>query len=218
MRNAQRYYREYAKKKNAAKVELMLNGNKGIIDNAIVRFDEGETLEKFVLRENSTKLYFTEDNQDYAIVRSNGQGEMPVNFKASKAGNYTISVNAENTEMNYLHLIENMTGADIDLLAEPSYTFSAKTTDYASRFRLVFSANDENASTSSETFAYFNGSEWNVSNMGEATLQVVDVMGRVLSSETVSGNATINLNQMPGVYMLRLVNGDSVKVQKVVVR
>ena len=119
-------------------------------------------------------------------------------------------------EVTYLHLIDNMTGADIDLLAEPSYTFSAKTTDYASRFRLVFNAN--NGSNENETFAFFNGSEWMISNMGEATLQVVDVMGRVLSSETVSGNATMNLNQTPGVYMFRLVNGDSVKVQKVVVR
>ena len=43
-------------------------------------------------------------------------------------------------------------------------------------------------------------------------------MGRVLSSETIDGNAEINVNQPAGIYMLRLVNGDDVKVQKVVVR
>jgi hypothetical protein len=35
-----------------------------------------------------------------------------------------------------------MTGADIDLLQTPSYTFEAKTSDHASRFRLVFSTDD----------------------------------------------------------------------------
>ena len=206
-------------KKSIAKVELMLNGNKGIVDNAIVRFDEGQTLEKFMLNANGTKLYFTENNKDYAIVRSNNEGEMPVNFKASANGTYTLSVNPENVEMNYLHLIDNMTGADVDLLATPSYSFEAKTSDYASRFRLVFSANDEDgASTGSAAFAYYNGSEWMINNQGEATLQVIDMMGRVLSSETLNGNATINVNETAGIYMLRLVNGENVRTPKVVVR
>ena len=70
--------------------------------------------------------------------------------------------------MAYLHLIDNMTGADVDLLSPegviagedpqsptPSYTFTAKTTDYESRFKLVFSTNDADdtsaPSTGSET-------------------------------------------------------------------
>jgi hypothetical protein len=149
---------------------------------------------------------------------------MPVNFKASKNGTYTLSVEPENVEMSYLHLIDNRTGADVDLLATPSYSFEAKTNDYASRFRLIFKANaddEENgASTGSATFAYYNGSNWTVSatGSGAATLQVIDVMGRVLSNETISGNTEININQPAGVYMLRLINGENVKVQKVVVR
>ena len=142
---------------------------------------------------------------------------MPVNFKAEKNGSYTLNVSAENMGMHYLHLIDNMTGADVDLLSDPSYSFEARTTDYASRFRLVFSANGTN-DNESETFAYFNGSSWTISNVGEATLQIVDMMGRVLNSETLSGNAEISLNQVPGVYMLRLVNGNEVKTQKIVVR
>ena len=67
-------------------------------------------------------------------------------------------------------------------------------------------------------FAFFNGSEWVIMNEGNATMQVVDVTGRVISTETLNGNATINLIQVPGVYMFRLVNGNDVKVQKVVVK
>ena len=199
-------------------MKLNVTGKRGsVVDNAIVRFDNGRQLPKFQLNPNSTKLYIPQGNKDYAIVRSAAEAEMPVSFKASENGTYTLAIETENVEMNYLHLIDNMTGMDVDLLQTPSYTFEAKTSDYASRFRLVFSANSANEQNA-ETFAYYNGSSWTVSNLGEATLQVVDVTGRTVSSETINGNATISLNQTPGVYMLRLVNGNSVKVQKVVVR
>jgi hypothetical protein len=123
-----------------------------IIDRAIVRFDESRQLPKFQIRENSTKIYIPQDGKDYAIVSVGNMGEIPLNFKANENGTYTITVNVDNVEMAYLHLIDNMTGADIDLLStqnviageDPqspalSYTFTAKTTDYESRFKLVFS-------------------------------------------------------------------------------
>ena len=200
--------------------KLVLNLTKGrvIIDRAVVRFGEGRTLPKFMLNADNTKLYITEGNQDYAVVRSNNAGEMPVSFKAAENGNYTLSIEAENVEASYLHLIDNMTGADVNLLATPSYSFEARTTDYANRFRLEFNTNGVEENNATANFAYFNGSSWTVNNMGEATLQVVDMMGRVISTESVSGNTEVNLNQAAGVYMLRLVNGNDVKVQKVVVR
>lgn len=203
-----------------ANVTLNLSQNRGaVIDRTIVRFGEGRQLPKFQLNTESTKLYIPQSNNDYAVVRSAAQGEMPVNFKASKNGSYTLAIDAENVEMNYLHLIDNMTGADIDLLATPSYTFDAKTTDYASRFKLVFSANANENDDENETFAFFDGSVWCISNTGEATLQVVDMLGRIVSSESVNGNATLSTdNLMSGVYMFRLVNGENVKVQKVVVK
>ena len=212
--------------KLSSQLKLNVVCNRGeVIDRAIVRFDNGNQLPKIQLNPNHTKVYFTKDNKDYAVVRSANEGEMPVSFKAETRGTYTLSFETENVEMNYLHLIDNKTGNDVDLLATPSYTFEASSNDYESRFRLVFNANgiEENASTDSETFAYFNGSEWVINNPStgsgdNATLQVIDMIGRVLSSETLNGNANITLNQAAGIYMLRLVNGENVKVQKVVVR
>ena len=204
--------------KSVAALNLNVSQNRGnVIDNAIVRFDNGKTLGKFQLFENSTKLYIPQGNKDYAIVRSAAEAEMPVSFRASENGTYTLAVEAENVEMNYLHLIDNLTGMDVDLLQTPSYTFDAKTSDYASRFRLVFKANGTNENNA-ETFAYFNGTNWTVSNVGDATLQVVDVTGRTVANQMINGNAELNLNQPAGVYVIRLVNGDNVKTQKVVVR
>jgi len=46
----------------------------------------------------------------------------------------------------------------------------------------------------------------------------MDVMGRILSSESINGSVSKAINQPAGIYMLRLINGENVKVQKMVVR
>ena len=46
---------------------------------------------------------------------------------------------------------------------------------------------------------------------------MVDVTGRIIKSETINGSCTKSFDAAAGVFLLRLVNGDSVKVQKVVV-
>ena len=204
-----------------AQANIMVVGNNGaVIDNAIIRFDGGQTLEKFSFREGSTKIYIPQDGKDYAIATSNGQGEMPLNFKAEENGTYTISVDVDNVEMGYLHLIDNMTGADVDLLVpEPvegpaSYTFTAKTTDYESRFKLVFAVG---SSTGSDTFAFI--SNGNIIVNGEGTLQIFDVLGHQLVTKQLStlNSQLSTLNYKSGVYVLRLINGEHVRTQKIVI-
>ena len=184
------------------------------IDRAIVRFDNGQALPKFQLNANSTKLYIPQDTKEYAVVSAGNEGEIPVNFKAEKNGTYTIGFSAQDIDFRYLHLIDNKTGNDIDLLENPSYSFDALTTDYASRFKLVFVCGD----ASDDSFTFFNGSSWFINNEGKATLQVIDVTGRILKSENISGCAYVNIDEAPGVYMVRLIKGENVKVQKIVVK
>ena len=199
------------------------------LDNAIIRFDEGNTLEKLSFREGSSKIYMPVDGRDYAVVNAGEMGEIPVSFKAENNGNYTLSFSNEDVEFSYLHLIDNLTGEDVDLLAGAStlrqaqgpatYTFNARTSDYESRFRLVF-ATGSSASSETGSFGFVNGSgNFCIFGIeGEATVQVIDVLGHVLSSETFSGSYERHLNVAPGVYMIRLIQGNDVKVQKVVVR
>ena len=190
-----------------------------VIDRAIVRFGAGRQLPKFQLRESSTKVYIPVGNQDYAVVCSEGMGEIPVNFKAENNGSYTLSFDSEEVNFNYLHLIDNMTSVETDLLANPSYSFEARTTDYESRFKLVFVANSEDGpSTGSGTFAFNSNGNWTISNEGEATLQVIDVNGQILKSENINGCGNVNVNVAAGVYLFRLVNGDIIKTQKVVIK
>ena len=196
--------------------QIVLNVTHGrgyAMDRAIVRFGEGDMLPKFMLNQSNTKVYIPQDGSDFAVVRSTEAGELPVNFKAAQNGTYTINVSAEEVGMNYLHLIDNMTGTDVNLLQTPSYSFNALTTDYESRFKLVFAtgANNEDA------FSFYSNGNWFINNDGDATLQVIDVTGRILSSEEISGCFSKHIEAAPGVYMLRLINGNDMKVQKIVV-
>ena len=201
--------------KSFEQIAINLLKNRGnVIDRAIVRFGECRQLPKFQLNPRNTKIYVTEGDKDYAVVRSAAEAEMPVSFRASENGTYTLAVEAENVEMNYLHLIDNLTGMDVDLLQTPSYTFQAKTTDYASRFKLVFAI----GRTNDEGFAFFNNDNWFINNDGKALLQVIDLNGRLLSNEQISGSVSKHIDAAPGVYVMRLINGDNVKTQKVVVR
>ena len=189
--------------------------NNSIMDKAILSFNEGSQLSKFYFGQNKANIYFPQDNEPLAIVSSEGQGEMPLNFKAYENGSYTLSFGSQNASFNYLRLIDNLTGAEVDLLQTPSYTFNATTTDYESRFKLVFctGVNDD-----SDSFAFCSNGNWIINNDGEAILQVIDVTGRILSSETVNGSVSKAIHAAPGVYMLRLINGDNVKAQKIVVK
>ena len=199
-----------------ASLTMNITQNRGAaIDRAIIRFGEESTLPKFMLNENNTKVYIPQDNKDYAVVSVNSDmGEMPVNFKAAKNGTYTLSFSNEEVSFSYLHLIDNLTGVDVDLLETPSYSFDAKATDYATRFKLVFATGN----ATDDSFVFFSNGNWVINNDGKAIAQVVDVTGRILKSEKIEGCHSMSINATPGVYMIRLISGNDVKVQKVVVK
>ncbi len=246
-------------------ITLEVSENGLLVDRFILKRD-GAPLEKFMLNENSTRIFATEDAQDWAVAviaseaKQSSRTEQPVNFKAAKNGTYTLTVNVENMDLDYLHLIDNMTGTDVDLLTPPAfghplsegeaqsgaelgsdrpatdsrtpagnspsergqggfnYTFTAKTTDYASRFRLVFNANDASTgSASNAPFAYINNG--NIIINGTGTLQIIDILGKELERKELStfNSQLSTLNFVPGMYVLRLIDGDSIRTQKIVI-
>lgn len=117
----------------------------------------------------------------------------------------------ENGEFSYLHLIDNMTGSDIDCLTATEYRFTSRPSDYKSRFKLVFEytgieEQEDSPSTGSGT-------------AGTATLQMFDMMGRLVMQKTVSGTqTTIAMPEMTaGVYVLRLSDNNGSRVQRIVI-
>ena len=130
---------------------LVINLNSGhstssgtdIIDRAIIRFAKGRMLPKLQIKENNSKLFIKQDGKDYAVVNSDDTGEVLVGFKAEQSGTYTLSFINENVDFSYLHLMDTLTGTDIDLLQQPSYTFSASAQAGERQFRLLYKQSEK---------------------------------------------------------------------------
>ena len=195
-----------------------------VIDRAMIHFDGNRTLPKFMLNDENTKMYIPQNGNDFAVVNGRQFDKIPVNFQVAEDGIYTISVDVKNVSVKYLHLIDNLTGENINLLQTPSYTFKAMVHEKPFRFELEYrtgvSIFKEKVlrDAHNDDFSVCIDGNWIINNEGEAVLQVVDVNGRVLSSENIRGCYSKHLETAPGVYMLRLINGENVKTQKIVVK
>ena len=188
-------------------------------DRVYVKIGTGNGLRKFTLDGHATQMFAAKDGSNYSVIPSNGVFEMPISFTTEEYGWHKISVSTENLSCDYLHLVDNLTGADVDLLATPSYSFEVKASDYASRFKLMFNVTgvEENAASTSSVpnFAYICNGELIISNEGNATLQVIDMMGRIVSSDEINGECRISTEDLTaGLYILNL-NGIT---QKIVVK
>lgn len=180
-------------------------------DVAYVFFKEGRGLNKIEHRNTDIPMvYVINDGEDFAIADMNDNTKLiNLGFEAKTMGQYTINLKYEG-DFSYLHLVDKLTGNDIDMLVEDSYTFIGSLADRLDRFVLRLEY-DGGPLTSSDIFAYQSGCDIIVS--GEGTLEVYDVLGRLVSTQRVSGVQTIAAPQM-GVCIFKL-NG---KTQKMIIR
>ncbi|MCQ2302660.1 MAG: T9SS type A sorting domain-containing protein [Bacteroidales bacterium] len=211
------------KSSHNAYLALEVEGKQGS-DKAFVYFGEGIGLNKIAHFNNAPMLYLRQNAKDYAIAHYAADemvGEVPVFFQASEIGKYAISVANEGLCFDYLHLVDNLTGNDVDLMGSEgdvpcrvsTYTFDAKTSDYASRFKLVYQLHHDIEDMAAD-FCYFADGRLVIPSIeGETTLQIIDLSGRIVSSQMVNGSYNQPLNLNAGVYVVRM--GD--KTQKIVV-
>lgn len=184
------------------------------VDNAIISLNEADPLQKFVFNEDNAKLYIPNGDKEYAIVSTEAKGEMPLNFKPTQDGTFTLTVLPESVKMGHLFLIDNMTGTHINLLTTPNYTFEAKTDDYESRFKLLFAAANEETAENESVGFIINGQFQSI--IGQGLLQVIDLNGRILRSSNETD--CIGLDGLTaGVYVIRFITSNSVRTQKIVV-
>ena len=192
-----------------------------IMDQALLSFNPGDDLGKFGLFEGAPLVYFTKDNKDLAILSIDSVEVQPLKFKAEENGSYTLHFEPKALNLNYLHLIDNMTGSNVDLLANPNYTFNATTNDYAERFKLVFDPHYGVEEHQNETFAYYENGEIVINDIETqdfASLQIVDMTGRVIVSHSGRIQCFPTNGMAPGVYVLRLKTQDGMRTQKLVIQ
>ncbi len=194
-----------------------------VLDQAILSYNVGDDLGKFFFFRDTPVVYFTKDSKDLTILSVDSVDVQSLKFDAGENGSYTLHFELKNLNPEYLHLIDNMTGANIDLLTTPQYTFNAKTTDYASRFKLIFDPHygvgEDGPSTGSGTFAYYTNGEIVINDVETchgASLQIIDLTGRVIMKRDAMNRVSTN-DWAKGVYVLRLTTAHGVRTQKMVI-
>ena len=196
-------------------INLIATGNEGK-DNLIISLDGAEDkgfnkLDNF----NSAiaEIYVANNGSRYAIMSYDQDvTEIPVSFDAKQMGNYTIAAQPQGKFQSVI-LVDRFTGVETNLLLE-DYTFTATGSENHDRF-IVKLANSQEP-TANSNFAYVSGEDLIIN--AEGTVQIIDMMGRVVYSDDVeSTNNRINVSDFDNAaYVIRVVNENGVKVQKII--
>lgn len=205
-------------------INFIVTDSEGNTDLAILEVNRSENdgAKKLRVGNATGRIFFSYNDEKLAIFfRDNAEGYQSLNFAATENGNFTLNWERANDNFNSLTLIDNITGVKTDMLTHDHYTFEGRTDDYTSRFKIVFgniTNEEEEEETTIENFAFFN--DGNLIVNGEGRMDVIDVLGRVIyTAELTDTQNTVNLpHNAKGVCVLRLSNGDNVKVQKIFVR
>ena len=182
-------------------------------DNVIINFADNSKdgftkLENF--NQDIAKIYVKENDVNYAILNYDEDvEEINLFFNAKKMGEYTINAITEGKFASVI-LVDKHLGVETNLITS-SYTFKATSNDDTDRFVLKMNKGNN------ENFVYQSGEELIINAKG--IVQIIDVMGRIVySNDIVNDNHSVNISSYnSAVYMVRVLNANDVKTQKIVV-
>ena len=231
--STQAFYKE-TPESNVFRIQLK---NDSLTDETVVSFfsdasndyDDFDSYKMFSDDENYPQIYtMTMDNTTVAI---NGQEEIisgserivPLGFLSSIAGTFTlqatnlnafdpnISVYMEDAYLNYFQ----------DMNICNTYTFTSGIVNNANRFKLHF-GNLLTGISSSEianTFIYTSGKSIYVNtSLVNGYLEIFDVLGKNLLYKNIDkGLSKVNVELAEGVYFVKVITGNNVKTQKIVI-
>ena len=192
--------------------------NNNYKDVAYVSFNEGFGLNKINHRNSDIPMICVPvDGEDYAVaVMDKDVTEIPVSFKATIMGEYTLGVKANNCELSTMYLVDKLTGAETDLLND-EYTFIATSNDDANRFVIKLTMEPE--SVNDDNFIYISNEEMIINSIeGNGVLRVYDVTGRSIANYNVYELARISTSAFDnGVYIIQISDDSGIKVQKIII-
>ena len=204
-------------------VNLFVENETGNRDLAIVELNRPELGGAYKvngLRNANFKLFAHYEGNNYGLLFTPEDAErVPVHFRTMEDGTFTLTWQTMHGTFTNLILVDNLTGTRTNMLTTDHYTFEGSVDDYAARFYITFNVTGVNElNGENDDFTWFDGNDWIVTGKGQ--LDVIDVTGRVLRTERVSGEQTrLHLDGVAaGVYMMRLTDGNKAKTQKIVIR
>jgi hypothetical protein len=126
-------------KRETSPLSISVKGENGQ-DQAFVYFGRGNSMEKmggFVAQEPS--LWVRDNGKDYAIAHVEKADEtLELCFSSKQVGDFTLTVDRNETEFEYLQLVDHITGLTVDLLKQPTYGFQAAGQEPEARFSIRF--------------------------------------------------------------------------------
>ena len=196
-------------------INVIASSNKGN-DNVIISF-AGADKEGFPKLDNFNdkvaNIFVNNNDIRYGIFNyDRNTTEVELSFLASVMGRYTISMKA-NGEFDNLVLVDRFTGIETNMLLE-DYSFTASGQQDHNRFVVRLSMN--NNDVQEERFVYQSGNELIIN--GEGFVQIIDIMGRIVYTNDIQGESRIDANNFySATYVVRVVNENEVKTQKIVI-
>lgn len=207
----------------AGRIDVHIAGEGGE-DRCFVYLNSGTGLEKKDnFSENAPTIWVSDHGCNYAIAHvGDDKKSIDLMFKNSHAGTFTLSIDVNDHDFSYLHLIDHITGDDTDLLQQSTYTFQATGNEFAARFLLVFRKNtsigDDDALIGSKSFCFVNDEIlYFTIETNHAQVTLTDVLGRIVKSSVFPNNSVSVADLKPGVYIVCLKTDKTIMTQKVTI-
>lgn len=199
------------------------DGKREIVTVETGRPEMGGAHKMMGLLNGKSQLYAHCDGESYSVLFATDEMHtVPVRFRTYQDDSFTLTWDVENGSLDELYLVDNITGQTVDMLTHSQYVFEGRTTDFSSRFKLVFGNGTVDEPAEGEViediFAYQN--EDNLMVTSEGHFEMYDMSGRLVQCVNLYNDFnTVALPRMSrGVYTLRLTNNTDTKVQKIVIR
>jgi hypothetical protein len=126
-------------KRETSPLSISVKGENGM-DQAFVYFDCGNSMEKmdgFVAQEPS--LWVRDNGKDYAIAHMEKACEtLELCFSSKQSGDFILTIDRNETEFEYLQLVDHVTGLTVDLLKQPTYDYHVTGQEPEARFSIRF--------------------------------------------------------------------------------
>lgn len=198
-------------------INIIATGSEGS-DNLMIHFNgqENDGFPKLDnINEDISTVFVQRDNSRYGIASyDNDVTEIPFYFDAKEMGQYRIAIETE-SKFDNIYLYDRKSGETIDMLAEGEYSFLSEADENPERFVLKLSNTTDELT--SDNFVYQSGEDLYVN--AEGTIQIIDMMGRVVySSDVEGGNNVISISNLnKATYIVRNINENQVRIQKIVI-
>ena len=238
-RNGTNNYLRYAAPYQSM-LTLNVAGN-GFADKARIAFGSNFTegfdgeydARKIMSNHGQPSLYATDATDEYSIYAQPSPEvvkDVPVSLQPGSTGTFTITANDLATfDADQTIVLEDLKlHVKQDLVANPTYTFTADAADNAARFVVHFAKKTDAVASVQQDAAvriFGSGNQVNVnfanfSNPDKLTMNIYDLTGRkVIASQLLSTGSSrhvVTLNEIvTGYYFVVLSGGDYEKAEKV---